>query len=731
MEIFCFVAGVMCVYFKTIKPVFVPIAILFLRFRLAVGIAFFLGVFLACMHEWVCAEKGMPNGPIIKKTNISGIIHSIPVQNKQKTQFELQLQSINGKMARANILLSCSQNCPKFHVGEKWNFEVKLKRPRNYHNPGSFNYKRFLNARHISWTGYVINHQLIEPTHRFLITQWRAKMAEQLSRIIPDRQVLGVVQALTLGIAHSIDKTEWELFRQTGTIHLMVISGAHIGLVAGMIYWLAFNVWRFAGRLCLVMPAQKFASLCSLLAATLYALFAGFGVPAERALIVCFLMLLRYFINKPYTVWQAWRYALLIVVIYEPHSILMPGFYLSFIAVAILLLVSQTTHIKGLRKMFLIQFICMLGLLPFTLYLFSYGAVNGVLANLIAVPIVGFIIIPLSMLVLFINFFIHTPILIDLLSVLVQWTLGFLRWVDVISIINLKFSLQSLNQVIIISLALFIILLVPVRQLKVIVVLILLPAMKPSEHVLKGGELVVDVLDVGQGLAVVVRTSGHTIIYDTGIQFYKGSNMGEMVIKPYLDYLGIHRIDKIIVSHSDLDHRGGLDFLRKSLHIDELLFENPDFYKTGNNCHDYPTWQYDDVHFKFLSMDLNVKGKNNHSCILKITSKSGSILLTGDVEKKGEKYLVKNHLNALQSDVLLIPHHSSKSSSTPLFVKAVSPKYAISSFGIDNRYGFPHQKTIETFNEYEIPVYDTATHGMIRVSFKKSHIQVNTHLAST
>lgn len=267
----------------------------------------------------------------------------------------------------------------------------------------------------------------------------------------------------------------------------------------------------------------------------------------------------------------------------------------------------------------------------------------------------------------------------------------------------------------------------PIRSLKVFIVLILILALKPRYDSVSDGDLAVELLDVGQGLSVVLRTANHIVLYDTGVKFHRGGDMGQMVIQPYLEHLGIQQIDKIIVSHSDLDHRGGLPSLRKAFKVGELVFDDPQFYKAGVKCHAHKKWRYDGVDFEFMPMSSTLKGKNNQSCILRVSNQSGSILLTGDVEKSGEKYLVKTYGHKLKSDVLLIPHHSSKSSSSLSFVKAVSPKYALSSYAFDNRYRFPHMKTVNTYKQFRIPVYNTASMGMVQVLFRHGNIQIKTH----
>ena len=214
----------------------------------------------------------------------------------------------------------------------------------------------------------------------------REQLAATMEEYLPKGPTLGILQALTLNVTSNIDKEQWELFRRTGTTHLMVISGSHIGLVAGFCYCLIKWLWSRSGRLCLYCPASKMASLFGFFAALLYALLAGFEPPSQRSLFACFFLFLRTFLSQRFTVWQAWRYGLLLVLLYEPHAVILPGFYLSFIAVAILILINQRIAGGKIKKALCIQLACLFGLMPLSLYWFSYGAVNGLFANLLAIP---------------------------------------------------------------------------------------------------------------------------------------------------------------------------------------------------------------------------------------------------------------------------------------------------------------------------------------------------------
>ncbi|WP_347251501.1 DNA internalization-related competence protein ComEC/Rec2 [Legionella sp.] len=715
MEIICFWAGIALVYTQSIYPAFVLILSQFLNAsRLAIG-WFFLAVLWGLIHWWCVSNTGMPDARVIVKAELQGTVVSLPVTSASKTQFEFAATQLNHQKVHAVVLLSCYRYCPAFKAGQTWSFNVKLKRPENLANPGHFDFVGKLKARHIDWTGYIRKGiKLHEATNQQFLLTFRDKLATTLGQST-DTPVLGVLQALTLGVTSNVDQRQWDLFRRTGTTHLMVISGSHIGLIVGFSYWLIKWLWSRSSRLCMYCPAVKMATGIGMVMGFIYALLAGFAPPSQRSLLACFFLLLRNFLNYRFTVWQAWRYGLLVVLLYEPHAVLLPGFYLSFIAVAILVLINQRVAGGALKKAMAIQFACLIGLMPLGLYWFSYGSINGLVANFLGVPWVGFLIVPLALMSLFLLQCFNIHLLVIPVKKSIEWLLFFLQWVDSFSMFNLDFSYPHWLFPLALMLVMLLVLFLPIKSIFPALMVLLIASLFPGYPRIKPGSAKIDVLDVGQGLAIVVSTAKHVLIYDTGMKFYQGGDMGKFAIIPYLNTLGIKKIDKLIISHPDLDHRGGLSSLEEKYPIAEFLVDNTAFYHRGQTCHQYPAWQWDGVTFRFLATNQKGNSKNNNSCVLHIINSAGKVLLTGDIEKAAEKYLISTYGNQLRSDVLLVPHHGSKTSSSVAFIKHVAPRYAIISSGFDNPYHLPHQQTLRTFARQSIPIYNTASCGMISV----------------
>ena len=725
MEIFCFFAGVAVVSMRNFLPLMILIAALLFRFKLRFICFFLAAIAWTCMHEALVHDHGMPHTGTVLKADVSGYITTIPTITPLKTQFQYHITHLNTQPVTALVLLSCYKNCANIHAADTVHMTVTLRRARNLSNPGGFDYVSWLRARHINWSGTVIPGSMRIEHNTSVNLIWmriRARLADSQASGISDLSVLGIVQALTLGLTTHIDQEHWRLFRQTGTTHLMVISGAHIGLVAGLVYKLAKKVVCYFEWLCLRFTAQKIASALSFSAALIYAGLAGFAVPAQRSMIMTFFIFLRTVVGQHLTAWQTLRYAGLLVLIWEPHAVLMPGFYLSFLAVTCLMLTHQRFKYRGLKNVLAIQLGCLFGLMPLTLYWFSYGAVNGLIANALAIPWVSFIIVPLALFSMLVGCFFTIPWITNLLQISVKLLLYYLNWVDSFSQINLTTSFQTFLAPISLMMAMILILLMPWRGWWHVIGCLLLGAVFPGHDRPAHGDVKVDVLDVGQGLSVLIRTSRHVLVYDTGVQFYQGSDMGAMVVVPYLKSLGVKKLDKIIISHPDLDHRGGLISIEKDYPGTELIVDDPAFYHRGVSCHHLRDWVWDGVRFRFFALPEDHTSKNNTSCVLQIIHPSAQVLLTGDIEKPAESELVKLYGDKLASSVIVVPHHGSKTSSSMPFLDAVGAKYAIISYGYDNRYHFPHIQALDAYKAAKVMVYDTVACGMTSIVLSKAGV---------
>lgn len=692
--------------------------------RWSLAICFLLAIAWAFVHQTVVAPKGMPLLTVIPKAVLVGKIVSIPTA-ATTSQFQVLLSKLNGKPVKALVLMRCYAHCQQFKVGQVWQMQAKLKRPRDLGNPGHFHYEQGLSARHIYWTG-TLNAKATwlkqEASWETSLLQGREHLSKRLKNLLPDKTTFGIVQALTLGLGQDIDVDLWALFRRTGTTHLMVISGAHISLVAGMMVWLIRRLWSSVPSLTLWVPGALVAAPIALFCVFAYALFAGFAIPAQRALVACFILMSCTLFNRRFSAWQSWRYALLLVLILEPHAVLLPGAYLSFLAVACLMTAGARLKARGLRKSLSLQLACLLGLLPFTLFWFSYGALTGFFANLVAIPLVAYLLLPLSLLLVPLGMLLSKPWIVLPLTFVVKVLVQTLAIIDKLSLVNVSLTFQQIPQLLALFTALTIFFLAPLPAYLPQAVLLLSMSFFPHLPRIKPNEAQIDVIDVGQGLAVLVSTEKHHLVYDTGMKFFQGSDMASMAIIPYLETRGLKKIDMLVISHPDLDHRGGLESLEARFPIDQFVVDKVAFYHRGQPCHHYPAWVWDGISFEFLPIHAVFRDKNNSSCVLKVSSASAAMLLTGDIERLAEYYLLGTVADKLAADVLLVAHHGSKTSSVPSFIHEVAPKFAVISAGLDNKYHFPHPQTVDTFKRAKITLLNTMNCGMVSITLPHHHL---------
>lgn len=432
---------------------------------------FLVGLGWGMFHQAMTASQGLPVTFPRTPVEIEGIISSMPKQIHHRLQFQFDLTTYQHHPANGTLWLRCYASCPALHIGEGWRFSAKLRATTNPHHPSQRGFNHWIISNHLQGLGY-FNPQtalrLHTPTGFFWSFQsWRSKWADTLKNVLPkDDPTLGILQGLTLGLSSHISKAQWDLFRRTGTTHLVVISGEHIALIMGGCFIIMRFIGSRLGALTYRFPAPRMASLLAWLMGGFYACAAGLGAPVERAWIASSVMLLRYMMPLVLSVWQAWRIALCLVLFIEPHALFTPGFYLSFIAVAILILIeTRYTKLPKFPKMLLLQLACLIGLLPVTLFYFSYGALNGFFVNLIAIPWVGMLVVPWALLgTLLIQFhpwrgWLWIP------QHATSLLLHTLAWCDHLQGMNIEFSVTHVESVLFMLIGLSLWITLPVKRL--------------------------------------------------------------------------------------------------------------------------------------------------------------------------------------------------------------------------------------------------------------------------
>lgn len=658
--------------------------------------------------------------------NVSGEVISVADKMGRKSRFIFKINAIEDKYQSqwknpGVVRMSWYGNTQDIMPGQIWQLTVRLKRPHGFSNPAGFDYEGWLFQQGIHASGYVRT----AASNRLLETTWnpqsiRHHILQQLQQSLQAADNKGMIIALALGMRGDISQEQWNDLQRTGTGHLIAISGLHIGLVAGLCFFLAQFFWRLWPRLCLCLPAPKAAAIIALCGASVYAFLAGLAIPTQRALAMIFVVMLAVLLDRTHKPSHVLSLALLFVLLLDPAAVLAAGFWLSFAAVSILLygMSGRYQVIRGWKSWGRAQWLVSIGLVPLGLFLFQKTSLISPLANLIAIPWVSFLIVPL-VLSGTLALSIYKPVgefLLQLCDALLSPLqalmtnlagLSYAQWIQ-----------HSPPVWVMITAAIAIVLLlapagIPVKRMGI---LLLLPVFTAGPARVPYAGVRLTVLDVGQGLATVIETQQHVLVYDTGPKFSERFDTGDSVVLPYLYQRDIKQVDTMVISHGDNDHRGGFESVQKNIGIRKLYSGTPEklIQFSPLACQQSIQWQWDGVRFTFLHPDkLESFKKNDRSCVLKIESPGGSILLTGDIHKKSERHLLTEQASRLKSDILIAPHHGSKTSSHTDFIQAVSATYVIFTAGFHNRFHHPNAKVVQRYQQSGARLLDSATHGAI------------------
>ena len=628
--------------------------------------------------------------------------------------------------------------------GQRWRWLLRLKPPHGFVNAAGFDHEAWLLQQHISATGYVRtdndNLLLVESNHSSTLENWRYRIVGLLenanSKVLQHRELL---RALTIGDGSAITPDEWQLFTETGTTHLLVISGSHVSLVMGWLYFLA----RYGATRCPWLlqrcPAQLTAALVALTGSWLYTGLAGFSLPALRAWWMVAVLLVARLLRRHTSPWNSLAVALLAVLLWDPLSVLNAGCWLSFIAVAVLLRNSGTLieqwwlprHWPALLlKLFQLQLQLTLALLPVVLVVFQQTSMVAPLSNLLLIPLLA-VVVPLALggvLVLFVSPAFGLWVL-QVADVLLEFALHLLEWSHALLAESL-IDLPALRTWLIPLVALACMVAVfsrhwPSRAVAFLSVTLLLAAGRiPATPY---GTLSLQILDVGQGLALLVSTANHRLLYDAGPKFSERNEAGSNVVLPALRANNASWLDRVVISHDDQDHAGGLASIEQR--FPKALYQSPAPWRfmqgsPHSPCKEGEAWDWDGVSFRYLHPDAARYNDNNSSCVLLIAVAGKQVLLTGDIQKPVEQRLLTRYPN-LRADVLLVPHHGSNTSSTPAFVSQVEPRYAIYSTGYRNRFNHPATPVQERYRKSGVATYNTATSGAVTIEIDSNgHIEV-------
>jgi len=705
----------------------IPVVLLAWRVPRAWPLVFLIGgvVWVSFRAGLILSDRLAPELEGLDIT-LRGVVADIPRATDYGARFEFAVTGaqVDGAAAKApaRVLLTSALRDFTPRAGEHWRLRARLKRPHGFQNPGGFDYEAYLFRSRIGATGYVRGEQLPERVDagagRFAIDALRQRLGERIATALAGNDYAGLVVALANGDGSGIHDEQWEVLRQTGTLHLVAISGLHISLIGGIAFFLGRFLWALPGYTVLRLPAPHAGAIAAMLAATVYAALAGFVVPTQRALVMLAVAMVAIGWRRRFAPSRILAAALLLVLLHDPLAVMAPGFWLSFAAVGVILYVAQgTTPLTVWRRWGYLQLAIAIGMLPLMLWLFQQVSLVAPLANLIAVPVFDVLAVPLTLAgvgllgigldALAMPCLQAAAGLLHALWYVLQW----LAAIDVGQWMQHRPSGLALAAAVIGVAWLLAPRGWPARWIGAVWLLPMLWLRPPGPG---AGELWFTLLDVGQGLSAVARTEHHVLVYDTGGRFSARFDAGRAVVWPYLRAHGIGRVDRLIVSHGDNDHIGGAAGLMRALPVGHVQSSVPE--RLGAQpCVAGERWEWDGVQFAMLNPPVATDGRaNDSSCVLLISSRHGRVLLPGDIGKRAERRLLAS-ASDLAADVLVAPHHGSNSSSTAEFLAAVHPRYALFPVGYRNRYRHPHPNVVARYASLGARRYDSVTSGAIEL----------------
>ena len=697
--------------------------------RLVCGLA--CGCALGLAYGTVLLQHRLEVDCVGVPLTVTGKVSSLPSdeqvfgrERRQRFEFRVDELAPTRCAGPTRIILSYYGN-HKIHPGESWQFEVKLKKPWGLANPGSFNMQVWFAQEAIDAVGsvresgvtkllssagggYAIHHRL------------RRMITERIGGLALDPDITAILRAITVADKSGIEPSLWTLFQQFGINHLLVISGLHVGMVAGVGYLFGgFYVRLFSS---VVSGGSWIPGVTALLLACLYTALAGFSLPTQRALCMLGCFVVASLTGRRSGSGNNLLLAATLVLILNPLAALGSGFWLSFGAVAALLWLARWQQgVGAIRRLLSTHGFMSLVMLPLGALFFGGGSLVAMLANLVMIPLVGWVVVPLGLMAV-VSFWCSWPVEAALWQ-MASWPLEqILPTAHALAGMGASWWYLSLTADLprvllgVVAVALFT--LPGGRVIKLVALLLTMPMLLPADMSSHAPSLVtkVTVLDVGQGTAVVIRSGNRTLVYDTGGGDPDGVNMGSMAVLPYLQRQGINSLNTLVISHPDLDHSAGTAVILGAMKVERFRYggDGPGVGE-GRPCIAGESWRWPGGQvFQFLSPALETSySTNDSSCVLQLQVGDYRILLPGDVEEERERTLVQYWGEELRSDWLLAAHHGSRTSSSPALLKRAQPTAAVISSGYANRFGHPHPLVIQRLRERGIRIFSTASDGAL------------------
>jgi competence protein ComEC len=604
-----------------------------------------------------------------------------------------------------------------FCAGQRWQMKLRLRAVHGRLNEGEFDLQRFALSHHTPLQGRIISQKA-----ESLLCSWRARFISHHLPTLAALQQPAIMQALAFGIRTNMTEEQRQLLRETGTAHLMAISGMHIALAASV-------GWLLARAMQMVLTAHMigyvFPLLVSVITAATYSWVSGSHAPAQRAMVALILWTGIRTAGWQLSGWQVWTLCIGGLLWLDPLTVLSESFWLSALAVAMLIAWYQwfalPYRFRSRRRWLLVQLLhlqlgMMILMAPLQIYLFQGISLSALVANLIAVPVVSFITVPLILLAMLLpvppisnGLWYLADLSISKVMQGLQWLpAGWWAWSDTLPAMLLLWAGLLLWRS-----RLLYCCVMPCFSLVLAIIVWRNSAQRDDWQI--------DMIDVGHGLAIAITQGNEVVMYDVG-PGWKHDDAGSRVILPWLQYQG-RNLHSLILSHKHLDHRGGLHSMlnaNPTVQIRSALAEEGHL-----PCHRGQQWQWGKLRFTALwPLATKTQGQNNDSCVIRVDDGQVSLLLTGDIELEAERKIVALEKGGLNATLIQVPHHGSRTSSGPLLLRNVAGKAAFASVARYNAWRMPAQAVVQRYLQQGYMWYDTAQSGQINIGIRQGHWQI-------
>lgn len=665
---------------------------------------------------------------------VHGDVIGLPTQKNMNYRFRFKIRSVDdvkyNSIVGQSIQLSCYRCSLNFGADQQWSLTVRLKRPHGYASWGAFDYEKYLFRHHLIAKGYVrlkqANHLIDDDVTG--PTVWRQNIRQRIQRYA-DSVGRNMLLALTIGDKSGFSNHQQRVFQNSGVSHLMAISGLHIGLVFMSVTALfKCFLWPFA-RVYNYFPRPHLLLFPAFAVAFLYAALAGFAVSTQRALIMLAVYLVCRLLSRQLSLFNILVLAASILLLIDPFSVMDIGFWLSCGAVVVISVISSDanaphSNVNFVTSLLKLQPLLWLGMLPFSVLFFGKLSFVSPLVNLLLVPLFCTVLIPITLLLVMIDVAELSIVSDPLIPLIIQCFDFVFECLEFVVLLPMASGFATPLLWWQWSLFFIIAILSGFKLLKsaiVIIVIFIISILAKPVNNLSKDELQITLLDVGQGLSMVIETADSVLVYDTGPKYSSGFTVADAVLLPYLRRRGVTKIDTLIISHADNDHIGGYDAVKEAFLVERVLTSRVDKIPEADFCEAGQVWQSGVTVFSILGPTKETpQGSNNLSCVLKIEHLGVTVLLTGDIEKRVERFMLSRNRQDLVADIMLVPHQGSKTSSTEMFLDAVSPEVALLAAGYKNHYGHPHPSVLERYQERGINVLSTIESGSVL-------LKVNSH----